>query len=81
MHDIFARFRVAVVCTTDDPADSLETHARIRASGLKTRVYPAFRPDKALGVGQPAAFNAWVERLAARGRERRSAPSTTSWPP
>ena len=63
VHDIFARFRVAVVCTTDDPADSLETHARIRASGLKTRVYPAFRPDKALGVGQPAAFNAWVERL------------------
>ena len=64
VHDIFARFRVAVACTTDDPADSLEVHARIRASGLKTRVYPAFRPDKALGLGQPAAFNAWVDKLA-----------------
>jgi glucuronate isomerase len=63
VHDLLAKFKVAVVCTTDDPADSLDLHARIRASKLKTRVYPAFRPDKALAVGQPAAFNAWLERL------------------
>ncbi len=63
--DIFARFRVAAICTTDDPADSLDLHAKIRASGLKTRVYPAFRPDKALEIAEPAVFNAWVERLAA----------------
>jgi glucuronate isomerase len=31
---------------------------------LKARVYPAFRPDKALAVGNPTAFNAWIERLA-----------------
>jgi glucuronate isomerase len=54
---------VAVVCTTDDPSDSLELHEKIRASGLKTRVYPAFRPDKALAVGDPAAFNRWLEIL------------------
>ena len=69
VQDIFRRFDVAVVCTTDDPADSLEDHARIKASGLKTRVYPAFRPDKALGVGQPAAFNPWVEKLATAARQ------------
>jgi glucuronate isomerase len=63
VHDLLTRSKVAVVCTTDDPADSLDTHARIRASVLKTRVYPAFRPDKALGVGNPPEFNAWVERL------------------
>src|SRR5437588_7444456 len=41
--------RVAVVCTTDDPTDSLEQHRRIRKSGhLSACVYPAFRPDKAL---------------------------------
>src|SRR6266436_8864252 len=39
--------RVAVVCTTDDPTDSLEQHRRIRKSGhLTASVYPAFRPDK-----------------------------------
>jgi glucuronate isomerase len=64
VHDILAANRVAVVCTTDDPADSLETHAKIARLGLRTRVYPAFRPDKALAVTAPAAFNAWVEKLA-----------------
>ncbi len=68
VHDILAANRVALVCTTDDPADPLETHERIRKSGLKTRVYPAFRPDQALGVGAPAAFNAWVERLSGAAR-------------
>jgi len=62
-HGILDKFRVAVVCTTDDPADSLEFHQQIRKVGLKTRVYPAFRPDAALKVDQPAAFNAWCERL------------------
>ena len=60
--------RVTVVCTTDDPIDSLEHHRKIRADGkLKTRVYPAWRPDKALVVDQPAAWNAWVDKLGAPG--------------
>jgi glucuronate isomerase len=63
VHDILAANKVALVCTTDDPADSLDEHARIAALGLKTRVYPAYRPDKALGVDRPDAFNAWLERL------------------
>jgi glucuronate isomerase len=61
--DLFAQSKVAVVCTTDDPSDSLELHEKIRSSGLKTRVYPAFRPDKALAVGNPEAFNTWLEKL------------------
>ncbi len=63
VHDILAANRVAVICTTDDPADSLTAHEQIRNLGLKTRVYPAFRPDKALAVGHPARFNAWLEKL------------------
>jgi glucuronate isomerase len=65
-HDLINMSKVAVICTTDDPADSLDVHARIRANPgkLKARVYPAFRPDKALAVGNPAAFNAWIEKLA-----------------
>lgn len=66
VHEILARHRVAVVCTTDDPTDPLEHHQKLRAEGtLDTRVYPAFRPDHALLVDQPAAFNAWVDKLAA----------------
>jgi glucuronate isomerase len=63
VHDILAANKVAVVCTSDDPADPLDAHEKIRKSGLRTRVYPTFRPDKALGVDQPAAFNPWIEKL------------------
>ena len=63
VHDILAANKVAVICTTDDPAGSLDQHAKINQSGIKTRVYPTFRPDNALIVSSPAAFNAWLEKL------------------
>ena len=62
-HGILKRFGVTAVCTTDDPADDLACHRAIAASGLATRVYPAFRPDKALNVHLPEVFNPWVDRL------------------
>ena len=64
VHDILGVNKVAVICTTDDPADSLETHERIKETGIKTKVYPTFRPDKAFIVHQPAAFNPYIEKLA-----------------
>ncbi len=60
---ILKRFKVATLCTTDDPTDSLEHHRALAASELSTRVLPAFRPDKALAVHQPAQFNEWIKRL------------------
>lgn len=60
---ILGRFNVRALCTTDDPADSLEWHERIQASSLQTRVYPAFRPDRAFDVNAPGDFNAWTDRL------------------
>jgi glucuronate isomerase len=69
VHDIFQRFQVAAVCTTDDPADSLEHHQAIRAlndaGALKTRVYPTFRPDRALDLHQPEVINPWLDKLQA----------------
>ena len=62
---ILKKFRVKALCTTDDPTDDLAHHRKIASTGLSTGVFPAFRPDKALNVHQPAAFNAWVDRLAA----------------
>lgn len=65
VHDILAANKVAVICTTDDPAEPLDQHEQINRSGIKTRVYPTFRPDKALIVSAPPAFNAWLEKLGA----------------
>lgn len=63
-HGILKKFRVMALCTTDDPADELSWHRKIAQSGLPTRVYPAFRPDKALAITDQTAFNAWIDRLA-----------------
>ena len=67
VHKILESNRVAVICTTDDPTDSLEHHRAIQQSQLKTRVYPAWRPDKALWVDQPVNWNAWLDKLGASG--------------
>ncbi len=64
-HGILQKFHVKAVCTTDDPTDDLACHKAIAASGLNTKVFPAYRPDKALNVHVPEAFNEWVSRLEA----------------
>jgi len=61
---ILRRMNVQVLCTTDDPADTLEFHAAMAADpdwGIK--VLPTFRPDRALAVEDPVAFAAYVRRL------------------
>lgn len=60
---ILKKFRVRVACTTDDPCDDLTHHKAVNAAGGDLRIYPTFRPDKALQVDAPEKFNAWVTRL------------------
>ena len=61
---IMERMNVDVVCTTDDPADSLEHHRAIRNTPLKTRVLPTWRPDKAMAI-ETADYNNYLSRLEA----------------
>ena len=64
--ELLRRFNVAVVCTTDDPADALDDHHTLaRRQNPDTRVVPTWRPDAALAVEDVDAFNAWVNRLQA----------------
>ena len=62
-HAILQKFQVEVVCTTDDPSDDLRHHRKVAKSHLSTRVFPAFRPDQALAIGE-AQFLPWVEKLS-----------------
>lgn len=59
-----------VLCTTDDPADTLEHHERIAADGAADRfsvtVLPTFRADGATTINDPGVFNAWADRLGDR---------------
>lgn len=61
---IMEQWQVAVVCTTDDPCDDLAHHKRIAKSGWHVQVRPTWRPDKGMAIEDPAAFNAWLDRLA-----------------
>lgn len=63
---IFRRMKVEVVCTTDDPTDTLEHHQAVRH--LPTKVLPTFRPDKGMAVQDTTAWNEWVDLLATRSK-------------
>lgn len=60
---ILKQMKVEVVCTTDDPADTLEYHKKIKDAGLSIKVYPTWRPDKAMAVENPEAYNAYLAQL------------------
>jgi glucuronate isomerase len=61
---LMERFKVEVVCTTDDPVDSLAHHIALRNEGFPIKVLPTWRPDKAMAVESPANFRAYVENLS-----------------
>ncbi len=62
---LLIKMNVKVVCTTDDPIDSLEHHQAIADDAdLPVKILPTFRPDRAVGVEDPLGFNSWVDRLA-----------------
>ena len=64
---ILRKFRVRALCTTDDPCDDLSSHQAINSSERSSesgfRVYPTFRPDRALQVNAGEEFNSWIARL------------------
>ncbi|MDR1651320.1 MAG: glucuronate isomerase [Synergistaceae bacterium] len=62
---IIRRSGVSVVCTTDDPTDDLASHSRIAETDWGCRVYPTWRPDKALAADNAEALNSWLDKLAA----------------
>lgn len=61
--DLITRSNVKVICTTDDPTDSLEYHMKLRdVQGFETQVLPSFRPDKGLEINQEG-FKSWIAKL------------------
>ncbi len=60
---IIKKANVHTICTTDDPVDSLEYHRMIKAGGFNVKVYPAWRPDKAMNIEKGEAFNKYIDQL------------------
>ena len=61
---LMKKFDVRVVCTTDDPADSLEHHLSLKNEGFKIKVLPTWRPDKAMAVENAATYRAYLDKLS-----------------
>ncbi|GAA0309846.1 glucuronate isomerase [Gracilibacillus halotolerans] len=64
VRDFIVKSKVEVICTTDDPIDSLEYHEKIKEDkDFNVKVLPSFRPDKGLEINREG-FTDWVNKLA-----------------
>ena len=63
VRNLLRKMNVKVVCTTDDPIDSLEYHQKVKDDGFEIRILPAYRPDKAMNVDDSKAFISYVAKL------------------
>ena len=61
--ELIKRSNVEVICTTDDPIDTLEYHKALR--GFSTKILPTFRPDKAVEIGKET-FIPYVEQVGVK---------------
>ncbi len=70
---LMRRYNVETVCTTDDPADSLEYHKQVKDSGFEIKMLPTWRPDKAMAVDKPEEYREYIAKLGeAAGMEIRT---------
>jgi len=63
VRNLLKRMNVETVCTTDDPADSLEFHQQIADQQIGIRVLPTYRADKAMNIEHGTAYLNYLEQL------------------
>ena len=60
---LLKHFNVKVICTTDDPTDSLEFHRQLKNENFEVKILPTFRPDKSMAVEDVKSFKVWFKKL------------------
>ncbi len=63
VRNLLRKMNVKVLCTTDDPTDSLEQHEKVKADGFDIKILPAYRPDKAMNIDDVNVFNSYVNKV------------------
>lgn len=63
VREIIRQSNVEIICTTDDPADDLMWHRKLKETDIETKVYPAWRPDKLLNI-EFSDFTDYIKRFA-----------------
>jgi len=64
VRNLMRMMKVEVVCTTDDPADTLEHHKKIKDEEFEIKVFPTWRPDKAMAVENTSGYNTYIDKLS-----------------
>lgn len=59
---LIKKMNVEVICTTDDPADTLEYHIQMK-SDFDVKVLPTWRPDAVLKIENNSQYRAYIEKL------------------
>lgn len=63
VRNLLRKMNVKIVCTTDDPTDTLEYHQQLKREGFEIKVLPAFRPDSAMNLSILSKFKEYVKKL------------------
>ena len=63
VRNLLKKMNVDLVCTTDDPLDSLEYHKKIAEEDFLCRVLPTFRPDNAVNLNNPYEYSKYIKNL------------------
>ena len=63
VRNLLRMMKVETVCTTDDPADTLEYHRKIHDEGFEIKILPTWRPDKSMTVETPGSYNKYLDHL------------------
>lgn len=64
VRDLIKKSNVKLICTTDDPTDTLEYHKKLKeCKDFDVKVFPAFRPDKGIHI-EREGFSSWVKKLS-----------------
>lgn len=61
--NLMRKMNVKVVCTTDDPLDSLKYHKQLRDEEFDIKVLPTFRPDRAMDLSDTKEWRKYVLKL------------------
>lgn len=62
IRSLIRKMNVEIICTTDDPSDTLEYHEKLIGS-FEIRVLPTFRPDNIIKTEDPLKFREYIVRL------------------
>ncbi len=63
VRNLLRKMKVEIVCTTDDPIDTLEHHKKIKKDNFEIRILPTWRPDASMHVEDPVKYNNYINKL------------------